>query len=151
MDASRFEFAVQPPQQPSHRVSYTEKSAQRAQNDRARGLAIPFAGTARIACDAAAWQVLKTVSDSEDIPIVLLMDTGRRKAPIAHARQLAMYLAHILLGRTLTEVGQLFGRDRTTVAYACARIEDKRDEPEFDEYVIGLECLLNGGAGENAE
>lgn len=51
---------------------------------------------------------------------------------IASARQVAMYLAHVVCGMTLTEVGTMFGRDRTTVAYACLKVEVRRDDPVFD-------------------
>jgi chromosomal replication initiation ATPase DnaA len=51
---------------------------------------------------------------------------------IASARQVAMYLAHVCCGMSLTEVGALFGRDRTTVAHGCLRVEFRRDDPNFD-------------------
>ena len=48
---------------------------------------------------------------------------------------------------SLTEVGRLFERDRTTVAHACGLIEDKRDEPDFDYRLDHLEravsCLVD--------
>jgi chromosomal replication initiation ATPase DnaA len=50
----------------------------------------------------------------------------------ASARQVAMYLAHVSGGLSLTEVGRLFGRDRTTVAHACSKVETRRDDPLFD-------------------
>jgi len=50
-----------------------------------------------------------------------------------------MYLSHVMLGRTLAEVGEAFGRDRTTVSYACALMEDLRDDPRFDAEVADLE------------
>lgn len=56
-----------------------------------------------------------------------LRGSGRGRAEVAFARQTAMYLAHVSLGLTLSDVGGLFGRDRTTVAHACARIEDSRE------------------------
>ncbi len=56
-----------------------------------------------------------------------LRRSGRGRAEVAFARQTAMYLAHVSLGLTLSDVGDMFGRDRTTVAHACARIEDSRD------------------------
>jgi chromosomal replication initiation ATPase DnaA len=62
----------------------------------------------------------------------------RGRANVALARQTAMYLAHVGLQLSLTEVGVLFARDRTTVAHACATIEDRRDDPEFD---LALELL----------
>jgi hypothetical protein len=51
---------------------------------------------------------------------------------IAFARQVAMYLAHVSCGMTLTDVGAMFGRDRTTVSYGCLKVEFRRDDPLFD-------------------
>ena len=56
----------------------------------------------------------------------------RRSAQTAFARQVAMYLAHVVCGLSLTEVGSLFARDRTTVAHACGVVEDRRADPELD-------------------
>ncbi len=56
----------------------------------------------------------------------------RGAAQTALARQVAMYLAHVACGLTLTDAGRLFDRDRTTVAYACLIVEDRRDDPLFD-------------------
>lgn len=61
----------------------------------------------------------------------------RGRANIALARQVAMYTCHVSCGRTLTDVGRIFSRDRTTVAHACSLIEDRRDDPLFD-YVVEL-------------
>lgn len=58
---------------------------------------------------------------------------------MALARQTAMYLAHVGCSLSLTEVGTLFERDRTTVAHACALIEDRRDNPDFDRALELLE------------
>ena len=43
---------------------------------------------------------------------------------------------------TLTEVGQVFARDRTTVAHACTRVEDLRDDPAFDRALELLESVM---------
>jgi hypothetical protein len=65
-----------------------------------------------------------------------------RTAPISLARQIAMYLAHVAFRLSYTEVGQLFGRDRTTVAHACAVIEDLRDDQTIDRALTVLaDCL----------
>jgi hypothetical protein len=56
----------------------------------------------------------------------------RGSARTAFARQVAMYLAHVACGVSLTDVGILFARDRTTVAHACGVVEDKRDDPDLD-------------------
>ncbi|MGD9783875.1 MAG: helix-turn-helix domain-containing protein [Hyphomicrobiaceae bacterium] len=64
----------------------------------------------------------------------------RGRAKVARARQVAMYLAHVSCSLSLTEVGRLFERDRTTVAHACSVVEDERDDPMFDRV---LELLDN--------
>ncbi len=64
---------------------------------------------------------------------------SRGRAKVALARQVAMYLAHVACGMTLTDTGRLFGRDRTTVAHACGVIEDRRDDPLFDRALDLLE------------
>ena len=66
----------------------------------------------------------------------------RGRSRVAFARQVAMYLAHVSFGMTLTTVGQAFGRDRTTVAHACALVEDARDEPEIDRTLEMLESIV---------
>jgi DnaA-like protein len=67
---------------------------------------------------------------------------SRGKAHVALARQVAMYLTHVALQLTFTEVGLLFGRDRTTVAHACKLVEDRRDDPAFDRALDLLEWAL---------
>jgi chromosomal replication initiation ATPase DnaA len=58
------------------------------------------------------------------------LDSETRGSPrAAFARQVAMYLAHVVCGLSLTEVGTLFARDRTTVSHACSVVEDRRDDP----------------------
>jgi chromosomal replication initiation ATPase DnaA len=71
-----------------------------------------------------------------------LFRATRGRAPVALARQVAMYLAHICCGLSFTEIGQLFGRDRTTVAHACAVVEDRRDDPIFDRTLELLEWVV---------
>lgn len=71
----------------------------------------------------------------------LLKRPTRGRSRVAFARQVAMYLAHVTFGLTLTTVGREFGRDRTTVAHACALVEDARDNPEFDRTLEILEAI----------
>lgn len=66
----------------------------------------------------------------------------RGRAKVALARQVAMYLAHVGCGLSLTETGRLFARDRTTVAHACGVIEDRRDDPLFDHALDLLEWAV---------
>jgi chromosomal replication initiation ATPase DnaA len=68
---------------------------------------------------------------------------GRPNTPRARrARQIAIYLAHVGFGLTFTHLGQAFGRDRTTIRYACARIENARDEARLDRALDLLEGAL---------
>ncbi len=57
----------------------------------------------------------------------------------ALARQTAMYLAHTVFAMSFGQIGRIYGRDRTTVAHACRRIEDAREGSGFDERLRRLE------------
>lgn len=75
-----------------------------------------------------------------------LRDIGahtRSRAHIALARQVAMYLSHIVLGLNFTEIGMLFERDRTTAAYASRLVEDRRDDAQFDLVLDHLEAAIS--------
>lgn len=65
--------------------------------------------------------------------------SGRTSQEVARVRQIAMYVAHVVLHMSMREVGRGFGRDRTTVVHACHLIEDMREEPDFDQVVVMTE------------
>jgi chromosomal replication initiation ATPase DnaA len=71
-----------------------------------------------------------------------LIAPTRRSRKTAFARQAAMYLAHVAFELSLSRVGQAFGRDRSTAAHACHRIEDQRDNYAFDQHMDALEACL---------
>jgi len=71
-----------------------------------------------------------------------LWSQSRGQQRAALARQVGMYLAHVACGLTLTQVGRIFARDRTTVAHACTTIEDLRDDDRFDRIVNLLEGIM---------
>lgn len=71
-----------------------------------------------------------------------LRQATRGRAKVARARQVAMYLAHVGCGLSLTDVGRLFCRDRTTVSHACSVIEDGRDDATFDRVMELLEIAV---------
>ncbi|WP_375449585.1 helix-turn-helix domain-containing protein [uncultured Devosia sp.] len=89
--------------------------------------------------DAQCNSVITLVSQEKRVPIRLLLHRSRCRRDTARARQLAMYLCHVALGRSLKEIAHIFGRDRTTVSHACALMEDMRDNRTFDEAVSALE------------
>jgi len=86
--------------------------------------------------------VIALVSRQKNVPIRLLTHRSRCRQQTAKARQLAMYLSHVILGRSLAEVGEAFGRDRTTVSHACAAIEDLRDNPAVEAEIAALERAI---------
>ena len=59
------------------------------------------------------------------------MQSKSRAAPVARARQIAMYLSKELTQKSLPEIGSLFGgRDHTTVIYAYRKISGERNTNE---------------------
>lgn len=84
----------------------------------------------------------RAVSQVFAIQLVDLSQQTRGVAKVALARQVAMYLAHVSVGLNFTQIGELFERDRTTVAHACGVIEDRRDDPLFDTVLELLECAV---------
>ena len=113
---------------PQHSV-FAEKTASRRARIRAKQ-----AADVKLTCE--------TVAKVYNILSVALASPTRGEAHVAHARQLAMYLAHVTFGMSLGAVGRHFGRDRTTAAYACRQVEDRRDNPRFDLMLDRLEEAL---------
>lgn len=79
-----------------------------------------------------------TVAAAFRLPPDALRRPSRGEAEIAFARQIAMYVCHVWVGLSLTEVGHCFGRDRTTVAHACRVVEERREDPRVD---LVLDCI----------
>ncbi|MBV9955014.1 MAG: hypothetical protein JOZ70_07170 [Pseudolabrys sp.] len=73
------------------------------------------------------------------VPVGEMRARGRRAAPVAFARQCAIYLAHVSLGLGYRRLGRLFRRDRTTAGHACALIEARRDNRVLDVRLQTLE------------
>lgn len=71
---------------------------------------------------------------------VLVRRDRRRLA--CHVRQIAMYVCHVALRISQSDVGDAFGRDRTTVRHACHVVEDRRDDPLFDDFVSAAERIV---------
>jgi len=87
------------------------------------------------------------------VPPRELCAATRRRAPVAFARQVAMYLTHVAYSMPLAHVGAAFGRDRTTASHACRLVEDRRDDPRLDDLLTALEQGLRqvpSGSSEGA-
>jgi len=87
---------------------------------------------------AAAWKA---------VPPGALRQATRCTAPVARARQAAMYFAHIVFAANLTRAGGIFGRDRTTARHACSQMEDLRDDPRVDRAFDAMELALKSWVG----
>lgn len=93
----------------------------------------------RLRRDPEASALLKSVAAERRVPLYQILSSERGPNAAAHARQMAMYLVHVLLGRPQDVVGEIFGRQRTTVHHACRSIEDLRDVPAVDEQIERIE------------
>lgn len=71
-----------------------------------------------------------------------LRDNTRGTTEVARVRQIAMYVCHVGLGISMTEIGRGFGRNRATVMHACHMIEDMRDDIEFDRIIHRFEAIV---------
>lgn len=82
-----------------------------------------------------------------DIPGRELRRPGRASHDVVRVRQIAMYVAHVVLRLSMSDIGRGFGRDRTTVLHACHLVEDMRDDPEFDRVVSTAERVTKAAFG----
>lgn len=76
------------------------------------------------------------------VPDLDLAHPEHRAPLIDYARQVAMYLSSCSFGMTMTRIGELFGRDRSTVSHAIRVVEDGRTDPVLDEKIERLEIWL---------
>jgi hypothetical protein len=90
--------------------------------------------------DRPALNVLMAVAEARGVPVEMLFAHSRCRTDIALARQLAMYLMHVTLGRSILSVAKLFQRHVSTVMHSCHVIEDRRDCEAFDLLVSSLEA-----------
>lgn len=94
-------------------------------------------GRGRLQCRVA----VDIVSAFMGVSAADILSERRSLAPIARARHVAMYLAHVVFQLSLNAVARGFGRDRTSVSYAVGRIEDERDDHRFDLLLNRMESL----------
>lgn len=52
------------------------------------------------------------------------IDAKLRTAKLSNARQIGMFFARKYLGKTFAEIGDWFGRDHSSVVYACKKVEE---------------------------
>lgn len=100
--------------------------------------AVPFLGQLRVIASS-----LASAHMGID-PHVIMQRSRKRKAALA--RHIAIYLAHVACGMRITDVARAFERDPATIRYACARIEDARDDLYFDQRLTALELQARSAA-----
>lgn len=91
-----------------------------------------------IACRIVRQLVVEMTAMASERP--LWRRDGRRST--CHVRQIAMYVCHVVLRISLSDIGAAFGRDRTTVGHACNVVEDRRDAAAFDAFVSAVERVV---------
>ena len=92
-------------------------------------------------------QIKQAVAEEYGVT-VLELASARRSRSVAHPRQAAMWLCRRLTGRSLPEIGRMFGgRDHTTVTHACKAVERRLADPDERERLTRLADLLSEGDG----
>ncbi len=80
--------------------------------------------------------IMRAVSEECGVTTEDLCKKNRTKE-LAHARQVAMYLARELTKSSLPKIGDSFGgRDHTTVMYACDRIKEELQSDQNLKHII---------------
>lgn len=82
---------------------------------------------------------LEVLSSAFNVSVSKMMMATRQKASISMARQIAMYLCHVVGQLSLREIAVQFDREPSTISHACHVVEDRRDNPVFDRQIALLE------------
>jgi chromosomal replication initiator protein len=81
--------------------------------------------------------IQKEVAVHFDVRLADMTARGR-KADIAFARQVAMYLARTMTDHSLVEIGRAFGRDHGTVIHAVRKVESRMEESKDIRQKVGM-------------
>lgn len=71
-----------------------------------------------------------------------ILGPSRGQQALSTSRQVMHYLVHICFGVNYTELATMTNRDRTSIAHACQRVEDMRDDPKIDKALFFAEMAL---------
>jgi hypothetical protein len=88
-----------------------------------------------------------TVAEVTGVALTDLCGDKRGGPKAAFARQTAMYLCHLVFAMNFADIARAFGRDRTTIRHALRRIEEAREQSEFDRSLQWLEAALRRAGG----
>jgi chromosomal replication initiation ATPase DnaA len=100
-------------------------------------------------------EILGRVARVLHVPVSELLKPNRGQIRIAEARQIAMYLLFHLNGHSLSRVGDVMARDRTTVRYAVDKVSmDKRLRDTAAHIMVGYKNAVaasNPGSKERVD
>ncbi|TCU19296.1 helix-turn-helix domain-containing protein [Rhizobium sullae] len=72
-----------------------------------------------------------------------LLERRDRRRMLCHARQIAMYVCHVALQIPFDDIAGALGRSCSTVGHACQTVEERREDPAFDDFVAAVERTAN--------
>lgn len=82
------------------------------------------------------------VAEVMGVPLMNLCRPTRGDKQAALARQVAMYLCHLVFALKVGDIALAFGRDRATVRYALRSIDVARNDVALDRSLGWLEASL---------
>lgn len=82
------------------------------------------------------------VAEGLGVSLLELCRNMRGDAHTVFARQLAMYLCHLVFAMRVMEIADAFRRDRSTVRHALNAIEEAREDAATDRLIGFLEAAL---------
>jgi chromosomal replication initiation ATPase DnaA len=94
----------------------------------------------KLRSDRDVFLLAQIVASEGRVCLTKLLRPSRGHGRTTRARQITIYLAHVLLGRTQENVAELFRRDRTTIAHAVRMMEERRDDPALDRLIGRIEA-----------
>jgi len=86
--------------------------------------------------------VVAAVAIEFGVPGTKVLSPHKGSSSHSFARQVSMYLVHVVFQINLSRVARVFNRDRSTVTHACHIIEDCREDGVLDEKLSRLEAFL---------
>lgn len=92
-------------------------------------------------------RILRAVQAEFGVTRAQLMASTRSSRDVAWARQVAVHLCHLVMPElSWSELGRLFGRDRTTVRHAHLKVADWRDLEDLDHRLEELQRVCTAAA-----
>lgn len=85
---------------------------------------------------------LSFVHLSRNVHPSYLTGPSRGSKHLSEARQIFQYLLHIGFGHSYSDLARISRRDRTSIAHACHKIEDMRDDAKIDRALYFAEMAL---------